>query len=81
MKLLSRTSRVASGRRAGQAMTALPPDPDPAETSASSNQNPPPGRPLTPITITALVAVGVLFAVFLTVAVLYLLQLAGLMDR
>lgn len=83
-------------------MTALPPDPDPADTasideggsfqpgdtppvsastSASANQNPPPRRRFTPITITAMVAVAVLFAVFLTVAVLYGLQVAGLMDR
>jgi hypothetical protein len=82
-------------------MTALPPDPDPAEpsiasgggvepgdtppdsaqTSASSNQDPPPRRRFTPITIAALIAVGVLFAIFLTVAVLYGLQVAGLMDR
>ncbi|MET0475923.1 MAG: DUF6480 family protein [Mycobacterium sp.] len=83
-------------------MTALPPDPEPTETtgladgggvqpgdtppdsgstSASANQNPPPQRRFTPITIAAMIAVGVLFAIFLTVAVLYGLQVAGLMDR
>jgi hypothetical protein len=83
-------------------MTALPPDPDPAEasaltrgggvqpgdtppdsaqTSASANQDPPPRRRFTPATIAGMVAAGVLFLIFLTVAVLYGLQVAGLMDR
>ncbi|MBJ7337036.1 DUF6480 family protein [Mycolicibacterium sp.] len=82
-------------------MTAVPPDPDPADspiasahgvepgetppdsgsTSASANQDPPPRRRFTPTTVIAMVAVGLLFAIFLTVAVLYLLQVAGLMDR
>ncbi|MCW2514335.1 MAG: hypothetical protein JWR11_3377 [Mycobacterium sp.] len=83
-------------------MTALPPDPDPAETaaltdgggvqpgetppdsaqtSASANQDPPPRKALSPMTLTAMIAVGVLFVIFLTVAVLYLLQVAGLMNR
>jgi Family of unknown function (DUF6480) len=83
-------------------MTALPPDPDPAttsavaggggvepgdtppdsaQTSASANQDPPPRRRFTPSMIATMIAVGVLFAIFLTVAVLYGLQVAGLMDR
>jgi hypothetical protein len=49
--------------------------------SASANQNPPPKGRFTPITIAAMIAVGVLFAIFLTVAVLYGLQVAGLMSR
>jgi hypothetical protein len=49
--------------------------------SATANQNPPPQRRFTPVMIGALIAVGVLFAIFLTVAVLYGLQVAGLMDR
>lgn len=55
--------------------------PDSAQTSASANQNPPPRRRFTPITIAAMIAVGVLFAIFLTVAVLYGLQVAGVMER
>jgi hypothetical protein len=83
-------------------VTALPQDPDPADTtgltdggsvqpgdtppdsgsmSASANQNPPPQKRFGPMTIAAMIAVGVLFAIFLTVAVLYGLQVAGLMDR
>lgn len=83
-------------------MTALPPDPDPHDTtgltrgggvqpgdtppdsgslSASANQDPPPRRQFTPAAIAGMIAVGVIFAVFLTVAVLYGLQVAGLMDR
>ncbi|MDX1891721.1 DUF6480 family protein [Mycolicibacterium sp. 050158] len=83
-------------------MTALPPDPDPRDTtgltngggvrpgdtppssgslSASANQDPPPTRRFGPMTIGVMIAVGTLFAVFLTVAVLYGLQVAGLMDR
>ena len=83
-------------------MTAVPPDPDPAEspivadahgvepgetppdsgsTSASANQNPPPRSRLTPTAVAAMIAVGVLFAIFLTVAVIYLLQVGGVMDR
>lgn len=52
-----------------------------ASTSASANKNPPPRRMLTPGAIVGMIAVGLLFAVFLTVAVLYGLQVAGLMDR
>jgi hypothetical protein len=86
----------------GDAMTALPPDPDPAEaasvdagggiepgdtppdsaqTSASANQNPPPRHKRTPTMVAMLIAVGVLFAIFLTVSVLYFLQVIGVMDR
>ena len=85
-----------------QAMTALPPDPDPAETpeildgggvqpgetppdsdsmSASANKDAPPQRRFTPITIAAMIAVGLLAVLFLVVAVLYGLQVAGVMDR
>jgi hypothetical protein len=83
-------------------MTALPPDPDPSETTglvdgggvdpgdtppdsasttASANANPPPRSERSPVMIAAMIAIGVLFAIFLTVAVLYGLQVAGLMDR
>jgi hypothetical protein len=83
-------------------VTAVSPDPDPAEmptvasahgvepgetppdsgsTSASANQDPPPRRRLTPTTVAAMIAVGVLFAIFLTVSVIYLLQVAGVIDR
>jgi hypothetical protein len=55
--------------------------PDSAQTSASANQDPPPRRRFTPTMIAGMIAVGVLFAIFLTVAVLYGLQVAGLMDR
>jgi Family of unknown function (DUF6480) len=55
--------------------------PDSGSTSATSNQDPPPRRRLTPPTVAAMIAVGVLFALFLTVAVIYLLQVAGVMDR
>jgi hypothetical protein len=83
-------------------MTALPPDPDPADapavdagggveagdtppdsaqTSASANQDPPPRSRFTPTMVATLIAVGVLFAIFLTVSVLYFLQVMGVMDR
>jgi hypothetical protein len=52
-----------------------------AQTSASANRNPPPRRRFTPLSIAAIVVIGLVAAVFLTVAVLYLLQVAGLMDR
>ena len=55
--------------------------PSSGSMSASANQNPPPKGRFTPITIAAMIAVGVLFAIFLTVAVLYGLQVAGLMSR
>lgn len=55
--------------------------PDSASTSASSNQDPPPRRRLTPFTVAAMIGIGVFFAIFLTVAVLYLLQVAGVMPR
>lgn len=55
--------------------------PDSASTSATANKNPPPKSRLTPGAIAALIAVGVLFVIFLVVAVLYGLQVAGLMDR
>lgn len=55
--------------------------PDSGSTSQSANQNPPPRSRMTPTAIAALIAVGVLFAIFLTVAVIYLLQVAGVMDR
>ncbi|MET0455390.1 MAG: DUF6480 family protein [Mycobacterium sp.] len=81
-------------------MTALPPDPDPAntsvaaggvepgdtppdsaQTSASANQDPPPRSRFTPAMIAAMVAVGIFFAVFLTISVLYFLQAIGVMPR
>ncbi|MCW2519093.1 MAG: hypothetical protein JWR46_1712 [Mycobacterium sp.] len=81
-------------------MTALPPDPDPAETpavahgvdpgdtppdsaqtSATSNQDPPPRRRMEPTTVVAMITIGVLFVIFLTVAVVYLLQVAGVIAR
>ena len=55
--------------------------PDSGSLSASANQDPPPRRQFTPAAIAGMIAVGVIFAVFLTVAVLYGLQVAGLMDR
>ena len=55
--------------------------PDSGSTSASANQDPPPTRRFTPAAIAGLVVAGILFAVFLIVAVLYGLQVAGLMDR
>jgi hypothetical protein len=55
--------------------------PDSAQTSASANQDPPPRSRFTPTMIAILTAVGVLFAIFLTVSVLYFLQVAGVMDR
>ncbi len=55
--------------------------PDSASTSASANKNPPPRAERSPTMIATLIAVGALFAVFLTVAVLYLLQVVGVMDR
>ncbi|MCV7420339.1 hypothetical protein H7K45_07290 [Mycobacterium yunnanensis] len=83
-------------------MTALPPDPDPAEiptvgdahgvepgetppdsgsTAQSANQDPPPRRRMTPVGVAALIAVGLLFTIFLIVSVVYLLQVAGVLDR
>lgn len=83
-------------------MTALPPDPDPADTpavadggsvepgdtppdsaqtSGSSNQDPPARRRFTPTSVAALIVIGVLCVIFLTVAVVYLLQLFGVLDR
>jgi len=83
-------------------MTALPPDPDPSDStgltpggsvqpgdtppdsgslSASANQDPPPTRRFTPAAIVGMVGVGIIFVVFLIVAVLYGLQVFGLMDR
>ncbi|TRW87961.1 hypothetical protein FK535_05910 [Mycolicibacterium sp. 018/SC-01/001] len=83
-------------------MTALPPDPDPSDTtaltpgggvqpgdtppdsgslSASANQNPLPTRRFTPATVAGIVAVGGVFVLFLVVAVVYALQVLGLMDR
>jgi len=83
-------------------MTALPPDPDPAEiptvadahgvepgetppdsgsTSQSANQDPPPRSRMTPTGVAALVAVGLIFTIFLIVSVVYLLQVAGVLDR
>ncbi|MET0703717.1 MAG: DUF6480 family protein [Mycobacterium sp.] len=55
--------------------------PDSGSLSASANQDPPPQRRFTPVMIAALIAVAVLFVLFLTVSVLYGLQVAGLMDR
>ncbi|MDP9167383.1 MAG: DUF6480 family protein [Actinomycetota bacterium] len=82
-------------------MTALPPDPDPADTpalvdggvqpgdtppdaaqtSGTANKDPVPRGRFTPVSVAAMVAIGVLFLLFLTVAVIYLLQVAGVMDR
>ena len=83
-------------------VTALPPDPNPEDTtglapgggvqpgdtppdsgslSASANQDPPPRRTLSPMSVAAMIAIGILFVLFLTVAALYGLQVAGLMDR
>ncbi|BDX35115.1 hypothetical protein TUM20985_56620 [Mycobacterium antarcticum] len=55
--------------------------PDSGSTSATANQDPPPRSRFTPAMVGGMVVVGVLIAIFLTVAVLYLLQVAGLMDR
>jgi hypothetical protein len=55
--------------------------PDSGSTSATSNQDPPPRHRLTPTAVAVMIAVGVLFAIFLTVSVVYLLQVAGVMDR
>ncbi len=52
-----------------------------AQTSASAKQDAPPRRKFAPFTVAAIVVVGIVVAVFLTVAVLYLLQVAGMMDR
>jgi hypothetical protein len=77
-------------------MTATPPDPDPADTpavangggvepgdtpSGTNNQDPPATRRFTPTTIASLIVVGALAAIFLVVAVIYLLQIMGVMDR
>jgi hypothetical protein len=82
-------------------VTALPPDPDPADTpaiadgggvepgdtppdsaqtSGSSNQDPPARRRFTPTSVAALIAIGVFVAVFLAVAVVYLLQVLGVLN-
>ena len=55
--------------------------PDSSQTSASANKNPPPTSGKSPTMIAALIAAGVIFAIFLTVAVLYFLQVIGVMDR
>ena len=55
--------------------------PDSGQTSASANQDPPPRRTLTPMTVAAMIGVGIVAAIFLTVAVLYFLQVIGVMDR
>jgi len=55
--------------------------PDSGSTTQSANQDPPPRSRMTPTGVAALIAVGVIFAIFLVVAVVYLLQVAGLMDR
>lgn len=55
--------------------------PDSGSLSATANQDPPPRRRTGPLPMAGMIAVGVLFVVFLTVAVLYGLQVAGLMDR
>ena len=55
--------------------------PDSGSTSATANQDPPPRSRMTPAMVGTVVAVGGLIAIFFTVAVLYLLQVAGLMDR
>lgn len=82
--------------------TALPPDPDPSDTtglseggsvqpgdtppdsgslSASANQNPPPKRRFTPVAIAGMIAAGIVVVLFLTVAIVYGLQVFGLMER
>jgi|tagenome__1003787_1003787.scaffolds.fasta_scaffold19701513_2 Family of unknown function (DUF6480) len=55
--------------------------PDSAQTSGTNNQDPPATRRFTPTTIASLIVVGVLAAIFLVVAVIYLLQIMGVMDR
>jgi hypothetical protein len=55
--------------------------PDSGSTTQSANRNPPPRSRMTPIGVAALIAVGVIFAIFLVVSVVYLLQVAGVMDR
>lgn len=86
----------------GERMTALPPDPDPSDTtglseggsvepgdtppdsgslSASANRDPLPARRFTPVSIAGMVVVGLVFVLFLTVAVIYGLQVFGVMDR
>ncbi|KMO81209.1 DUF6480 family protein [Mycolicibacterium obuense] len=86
----------------GEHSTALPPDPDPGDTtglseggsvqpgdtppdsgslSASANQNPLPKHRFTPVAIAGMIAAAVLVVLFLTVAVVYGLQVFGLMDR
>ncbi|MCG7596985.1 DUF6480 family protein [Mycobacterium sp. C3-094] len=82
--------------------TALPPDPDPSDTtglsqggsvqpgdtppdsgslSASANQNPPPKHRFTPVAIAGMIGAGIVVVLFLTVAIVYGLQVFGLMDR
>jgi hypothetical protein len=56
-----------------------PPNAD--STRQSANKDPIPRRAMTPSMIGGIVAVGLLFAVFLVVAVLYFLQVIGVMDR
>ncbi|OAN38972.1 hypothetical protein A4X20_19535 [Mycolicibacterium iranicum] len=55
--------------------------PDSGSLSASANQDPPPARRFTPVSIAGMVGVGIAFVLFLTVAVIYGLQVFGLMDR
>lgn len=86
----------------GEYATALPPDPDPSDTtglseggsvqpgdtppdsgslSASANQNPLPKRRFTPVAIAGIIAAALIAVLFLIVAVVYGLQVFGLMDR
>ena len=86
----------------GEYPTALPPDPDPRDTtdlsdggsvqpgdtppdsgslSASANQNPLPKHRFTPMAIAGIICAAILAVLFLTVAVVYGLQVFGLMDR
>jgi hypothetical protein len=81
-------------------VTALPPDPDPAntpgassgsvdpgdtppdsaQTSATSNQDPPARRRMTPMAVASMIAIGILAAMFFATAVLMVLKIVGVFD-
>ena len=55
--------------------------PDSGSLSASANKDPVPVRRFTPVAMAGMVGIGLLFVLFLTVPVIYALQVFGLMDR